>query len=268
MPAAASATRAAVRAHGSRARQRRGGAAESDGGGMGEEADACRSPRLRWRRRRRCVVAAALACHARGAASRSGRGCRDAAALRNAARSAPALLAVASRHRGAICARCETFAPNATDKFARRPPPSPPQFARRLVGKLRADGADLSKRRADLTKHTRRSPSRAGVATRRRAAVRFAKLTGALGATDAELRRLCDRARPARGGARAARRRVGVAARAADAKRAEHVALAARQAHGLRRAAARARAAYARVAVGRRKPDAIGSRTRPSPRRR
>ena len=90
------------------------------------------------------------------------------------------------------------------------------------------DGGDLTRAPTSRCRAAALHQVVPGVAARR-AAAQLAKLTGALGAADAELRRLCDRVARTRRRRPSTRRRVGVARlAAADAKRAEHLALAAR----------------------------------------
>ena len=98
-----------------------------------------------------------------------------------------------------------------------------------FVGKLRADGVDLTKLRADLTKH-HAALTKSYQASLRAELPQLAKLTGALGATDAELRRLCDRLAAHEEAASEHAAESASRLAAADAKRAEHAALAARAA--------------------------------------
>ena len=98
-----------------------------------------------------------------------------------------------------------------------------------FVGKLRADGVDLTKLRADLTRH-HAALTKSYQASLRAELPQLAKLTGALGATDAELRRLCDRLAAHEEAASEHAAAPAPPLAAADAKRAEHAALAARAA--------------------------------------
>ena len=98
-----------------------------------------------------------------------------------------------------------------------------------FVGKLRADGVDLTKLRADLTRH-HAALTKSYQASLRAELPQLAKLTGALGATDAELRRLCDRLAAHEEAASEHAAESASRLAAADAKRAEHAALAARAA--------------------------------------
>ena len=99
-----------------------------------------------------------------------------------------------------------------------------------FVGKLRADGVDLTKLRADLTQRHHAALTKSYQASLRAELPQLAKLTGALGATDAELRRLCDRLAAHEEAASEHAAESASRLAAADAKRAEHAALAARAA--------------------------------------
>ena len=189
---------------------------------MAAEAAVATASSLRRRRRR-------TRCHARG--SRRAEPGDHIAALTPAARSAPALLAVASRIPSAIASRWTPHSRRrpTTSSASTSPPSPPPPAPAAFVGKLRADGVDLTKLRADLTKH-HAALTKSYQASLRAELPQLAKLTGALGATDAELRRLCDRLAAHEEAASEHAAESASRLAAADAKRAEHAALAARAA--------------------------------------